>query len=229
MNNSVTAEPTPAQVYDKSTHRIGRAWMGFMLFVIIAVPFSICLIFHTMPNLSAAFWAAFIPMLLTYIPSSLVEVAVYSPMLGTGGTYLAFVTGNLSNLKIPCAMNSCEMAGAKIGTKESEIVSTISVATSAIVTTLVIAVGVLLIIPLTPLLKSPVLLPAFKCVIPAVFGALGFQYAKNYPKVAIVPMVLSITLFLIVPSMTRSVPMLVLVIALVSMAVALLLFKKGRV
>lgn len=225
----MTAENEAAQVYDRSTHRVGRAWTALMLLVMLSVPFVVCVIFGTVPNLSPEFWAAFIPILMVNIPSCLVEVAVYSPLLGTGGTYLAFITGNLSNLKIPCAMNACQMAKATVGTKESEIVSTISVATSAIVTTVTIAVGALLIIPLAPVLESPVLRPAFKCAIPAVFGALGFQYAKNYPLVAVVPMILSIGLFLIFPVLTKSVSLLVFAVAIVSMAVAFVMFKKGKV
>jgi len=197
-----------------------------MIFVMLSVPAFVCVILGTPLNLSAAFWAAFIPILLVNVPGGLAEVVVYAPLLGTGGTYLAFITGNLSNLKIPCAMNACALAKAEVGTKESEIVSTISVAVSAIVTILTIAIGVILIIPLTPVLASPVLLPAFKCVVPAVFGALGYKYARSYPKVAVVPMALAISLFLLVPSLTKSVSMLVFGIALVSVGVAFLMYKK---
>ena len=222
-------ESDSARIYERSTHRIGRTWMGIMLLVMLAVPFGICCIFGTAPNLSPAFWAAFIPILLVNIPSCLIEVAVYAPLLGTGGTYLAFITGNLSNLKIPCAMNACEMARAEVGTKESEIVSTISVAVSAIVTTLTIAIGAALIIPLTPVLESPVLLPAFKCVIPAVFGALGFRFAKGHPRIAILPLALSISLFLLAPSLTRSVSLMVFGMAVVSVVSAYIMFKKGAI
>ena len=62
---------------------------------------------------------------------------------GSGGGYLAFITGNLINMKIPCAVNARDMVGAKTGTPENEIISTISIATSSLVTILVLAVGVL--------------------------------------------------------------------------------------
>ena len=72
-------------------------------------------------------------------------------MLGTGATYLAFVTGNITNLKLPCALNAKENAHVKNGTEEDEVISTIAVASSAIVTTVILAVGV---VAMSPLLSS---------------------------------------------------------------------------
>ncbi|MEG1268163.1 MAG: hypothetical protein RSA97_05570 [Oscillospiraceae bacterium] len=218
-----------ARNYDNTMHRLGRISMIVIIIVMISIPFAISAIFHEKINLSVSFWAAFVPVILVNLPGCLVEVVTYTPLLGTGGTYIAFISGNLSNLKIPCAMNARQMTGVEIGTKESEIVSTLSVASSAIVTTVTIILGVVLIIPLTPILENPTLLPAFKTVVPAVFGALGFKYAKEYPKVAILPMALSISLFLLFPQLTSSVSMLVFAIAIVSVSFAFLLYKKGKI
>ena len=74
--------------------------------------------------------------------SSVAEFLIYTPMLGSGGGYLAFITGNLINMKIPCAVNARDMVSAKSGTRENEIISTLSIATSSLVTILVLAVGV---------------------------------------------------------------------------------------
>lgn len=211
--------------YDESMHRMGRFWTAFMLIVICSLPFGICIIFHTKPDLSPAFWAAFLPILAADVPSGLGELIAYAPILGTGGTYLGFITGNLSNLKIPCAMNARKMAGTEIGTEENEVVSTISVASSAITTTIVIAVGVLLITPLTPILENPTLRPAFKTVIPAMFGALGFRYASDNPKAAILPLALGIIIFLVRPQLTSSVSIMVFVIAAISIVATFFLYK----
>lgn len=213
--------------YDDFMHRSGRFWTAVMILVMLAFPVGICLILHTTPNLSNAFWMAFIPVLLMDVPSGIGELVAYAPLLGTGGTYLGFITGNLSNLKVPCAMNARKMMGTQVGTKENEIVSTISIATSAITTTVVIALGVLLMRYLTPVLEAPVMLPAFKTVIPAMFGALGIRYASDNPKVAILPIVMGITIFLLVPSLTSSVSIMVFVIAVVSIVASFFLYKKG--
>lgn len=213
--------------YEEKMHRTGRFWTAVMIVVMLFIPIGICLVFHTMPNLSKPFWLVFIPVLLQDIPSGLGELFAYAPLLGTGGTYLGFITGNLSNLKVPCAMNSRKMMGTEVGTKENEIVSTISIATSAITTTLVLAVGVMLIVPLTPVLENPVLLPAFKTVIPAMFGALGYKYSEGNARVAILPLVLGITFFLLVPTLTSYVAIMVFVIAAISIVASFFMYKKG--
>lgn len=212
--------------YDASTHRLGRFWIGFMLLVMMALPVGICFIFQTTPDFSKGFWAAFIPILLADIPSGIGELIAYAPLLGTGGTYLGFITGNLSNLKIPCAMNARKMAGTEIGTPENEVVSTISVAASAITTTVVIAAGVLLISFIRPILENPTFRPAFKTVIPAMFGALGFKYASDNPKAAILPLTLGVVIFLIAPQLTTSVSIMVFVIAAISIVATFILYRK---
>lgn len=217
-----------ARTYDDKMHASGRFWTAVMIIVMICIPSGICVIFKTLPAFeSAEFWKVFIPVLIMDVPSGLGELLAYAPILGTGGTYLGFITGNLSNLKVPCAMNSVKMMGTEVGTKENDIVATISVATSAITTTIVLAIGVMLITPLTPILENPVLLPAFKTVIPAMFGALGFKYASEAPKAAVFPMLLGIALFLAFPSLTSSVAIMVFVIAVVSIIFTFIMYKKG--
>ncbi len=213
--------------YEDSTHSLGRFWMAVMLLVMFFLPIGVCLIFKTTPDVSAPFWAAFIPILLADIPSGIGELIAYAPILGTGGTYLAFITGNLSNLKIPCAMTAQKMAKTEVGSPESEVVATLSVASSAITTTVVLAAGVLMITPLTPILENPTLLPAFKTVIPAMFGALGYQYSRDNPKAAILPLALGIAIFLIAPQLTSSVSIMVFVIAAISLVATFFLYKKG--
>lgn len=93
--------------------------------------------------------------------------------VGTASSYLAFVTGNLTSLKVPAALTAMENAGTKPGTDEGEVISTLAVATSSIVTTVIIALGVALLVPLTPLLENPAVKPAFDNILPALFGGLA--------------------------------------------------------
>ena len=116
--------------FNNELHKIGRVSMVLMIGALLAVP----VVFGAINGLSPD-WAGFLDGIIKvgiiYYPTSIVEFLIYTPMLGVGGSYLSFITGNLSNLKIPCAMNAREIAGAKTGTPENEIISTISVATSA--------------------------------------------------------------------------------------------------
>ena len=163
-----------------------------------------------------------------YWAVGIVEIFTYVPMLGAGGTYLSFVTGNISNLKLPCALDAMERAGVKANSEEGEIISTIAIAVSSIVTTLIILLGVVLIIPLTPLLSSPVLEPAFTQILPALFGGLAVVFVSKNFKLALAPMLLMLVLFIFVPALNAStVGVMVPVGVLFSLGVARVLYKKG--
>ncbi|MEG1447261.1 MAG: hypothetical protein RSC58_08355, partial [Ruthenibacterium sp.] len=89
----------------------------------------------------------FIQVAIIYWTSGVLEFLVYAPMLGSGASYLAFITGNLINLKIPCAVNARDICGTTVGTPENDIVSTLSVATSSLVNMLILAIGVMCLVP----------------------------------------------------------------------------------
>ena len=165
-----------------------------------------------------------------YWAVGIVEIFTYVPMLGAGGSYLSFVTGNISNLKLPCALDAMERAGVKSNSEEGEIISTIAIAVSSIVTTLIILVGVVLIVPLTPLLSSPVLAPAFSQLLPALFGGLAVVFISKNVRLSIAPVILMLVLFIFVPALNAStVGIMVPVGVVFSLAVARILYKKGLV
>ena len=189
--------------YMDSVHRDGRIWNLAIMVIIMSFPVLVGLIFNAMPNL-AAVGKGLIATAPMYWAVGIVETITYIPMLGAGGSYLSFVTGNISNLKLPCALNALDSAGVKAQSEEGEIISTIAIAVSSIVTTLVIIIGVILIVPLTPLLKNPVLKPAFDQLLPALFGALGVVFVSKNWKIAIAPVVLMLILFIFVPALNSS-------------------------
>lgn len=212
--------------YNRGVHRQGRLWLLGNLIVLLLVPFALGLILHTAPNMNG-FIRGFLNVAIIYFPSSLVEYLIYVPMLGSGASYLSFITGNLSNLKIPCAINAREMAGARTGTPENEIISTLSVAASSLVTVLVIAVGVLLLAPLQGVFSSPALQPAFENVVPALFGALGLKYFIKGKKFAAIPLVLSAAVCVLVPSLIAQTSVLLIAVGALTIGIAWLFYKKG--
>ena len=148
-------------------------------------------------------------------------------MLGAGGSYLGFVTGNLTNLKVPCALNAMQSAGVEPGTEEGEVLSTIAIAVSSIVTTVIIILGVFMLNTLRPILESPMLAPAFANILPALFGGLAVVYVSKDWKIALAPLLFMVVLFLCVPSLASSVGVLVPVGSLLAIGVARILYKKG--
>lgn len=213
--------------FNKGLHRIGKLTMLLGMLALIAVPFIIAGISGVSID-GKGFWAGFAKVAIVYIPVAIVEFLVYAPMLGAGGSYISFITGNVTNMKIPCAMNARDIAGTEVGTPENEIVSTISTATSAIVTTLVIVVGVVLLIPLQPVLQSETLAPAFDYVVPALFGALGLKYFAKSPQIAVIPVVLMSLLCILVPSMISQTSILMIPSGALALLIGFLLFKKGK-
>jgi len=214
--------------YQNKTHLYGKIWIWTAVFVILMVPVAICVHYNSWPQLSAVF-KGLLGVAPIFWTVGTIEVITYTPMLGTGGSYLAFVTGNLTNIKVPAALNAMENTGCKPQTEEGEVMSTIAVATSSIVTTLVIAVGVIFLAALSPILNSEVLKPAFDNILPSLFGGLAVVYISKNWKIAMTPLIFMVILFLLVPSLAGSVGILVPVGALISIGAARVLYKKKLV
>lgn len=212
--------------YIDSVHRYGRIWVVGALAMLIMVPVAISLYYGAWPD-GGAFLKGFMGVAPIYWTVGIIEVFTFSPMLGSAGTYLGFVTGNLTNLKVPCALNAMEGAKVKPGSEEGELISTIAIATSSITTTVIIAAGVFLLAQLQPILESPTLAPAFNNILPALFGALAVVFVSKDWKIAIAPLVFMLALFLLVPSLASSASVLVPVGALVAIGAARILYKKG--
>lgn len=213
--------------FNNGLHRLGRIMLIAAAILLIAVPFIVGMINGVSPD-GAGFLSGFAKVGIIYIPVAIVEFLVYAPMLGVGGSYLSFLTGNVTNMKIPCAMNARDIAQTEVGTPENEIISTISVATSAIVTILVIVIGVILLVPLQPVLQNEALLPAFNNVVPALFGALGLKYFAKSPKIACIPLLLMTLLCIVVPAAINQTSLLLLPSGGLALAIGYVLFTKDK-
>ena len=187
--------------YMDTVHRDGTIWNLSMMVLLLLFPILVWILFDgATPDWKgvALGLIATAPM---YWAVGVVEVITFIPMLGAGGSYLSFVTGNISNLKLPCAINALENAGTDPKSEEGEIISTIAIAVSSIVTTLIVALGVILIVPLSPILENPVLTPAFDQMLPALFGALGVALISKNWKISVAPILLMLILFIFVPAL----------------------------
>ena len=213
--------------YRKRTHLIGRIASIIVIVMLVAAPFLIGRYMGAFPDLKAVA-GGFASVGLVWMVSSIAEFLIYTPMLGSGGGYLAFITGNLINMKIPCAMNARDMVDAKSGTAENEIISTISIATSSLVTIVVLALGVLLMVPLQPVLQSPVLQPAFENVVPALFGAMAYKYYRGNMKIAVFPLVIMSLLFILIPSLIGSTSFMIIPSGAIAIGVAFVIHKKKQ-
>ena len=213
--------------YMDSVHRDGRIWNLSVMVLLLAFPVAVCVIFKVLPD-----WNSLLLGLIATAPMywavGAIETVTYVPMLGAGGSYLSFVTGNISNLKLPCALSALEQNEVSASSEEGEVISTIAIATSSIVTTIIILIGVILIVPLTPILSAPVLQPAFDQILPALFGGLGVAFVSKNWKIAVAPILLMLILFIFVPALNSgTVGIMVPVSALFTIGVARILYKRG--
>ena len=215
--------------YMDTVHRDGTIWNIGMMLLLLAFPFAVWIIFGEGPD-----WQGLgLGLLATgpmYWAVGVVEVITFIPMLGAGGSYLSFVTGNISNLKLPCAINALENAKVDAKSEEGEVISTIAIAVSSIVTTLIVALGVLLIAvtPISKILEEEALKPAFDQMLPALFGALGVALISKNWKIAIAPIALMLVLFVFVPALNSGmVGIMVPVGVIFTIAFSRLLYKKG--
>jgi len=189
-----------ANDFNRKYHLIGRLWTLGAILLFIAIPLAIGIHYGVTPD-----WRVFgtsaviIPFIINFL-SGIVEPVLYAPMLGTNSEYLAFVTGNLSNLKIPCVVKAHEIYPTENGTEEHEVISTIAVATSTLVTVVIIAILVLCLAfsNLQGVVERETwIMPAFSCVVYALFGSLGGKYITKNPKLSIIPAAVVIVLSIV--------------------------------
>lgn len=112
--------------YSDSVHFYGIIWDIAALLVFMMIPVSICLHLNVWPE-AKYILKGLLPVAMIFYPSAVIEVLTYTPLLGAGGTYLGFVTGNITNLKLPCGLNAMENAGVRANSEEGEVVSTIAI------------------------------------------------------------------------------------------------------
>ncbi len=211
--------------YNDSIHRAGRIGLSIGVLMLLSAPFLFAWFLDASIEWDG-FFSSIWSVLIVYVPSCVVEYLIYVPLLGPGASYLSFITGNITNLKLPCAANAREIAHAEVGSKENEIISTLSVATSSLVTMVVIFIGVLLLIPLTPILENPTLAPAFDNVLPALFGALGYQYFRKSLKITVLPLSFMVLICILIPSLMGQTSIMIIACGALSIGLSWILWKK---
>jgi len=125
-----------------------------------------------------------------------VEPISYYPILGLAGTYLSFLSGNIANLRLPCAAMAQEAVGVKEGTRQAEIIGTMGICGSVVVNLIGVTLAAFIGAWLIKLLP-PVVAGAFRMyTAPAIFGAVFGQFSLRQPKLA--PFALGIPLVLLI-------------------------------
>ncbi|MBQ6265211.1 MAG: hypothetical protein IJK60_07165 [Clostridia bacterium] len=200
--------------YFEKIHLWGTVWNYAALAMMYFVPLALSVFYGAWPSLGII-GKTLVTLIPLYWTTAIIEVVTYVPMLGAGGTYLSFVTGNISNLKLPCGLNAMENAKVRPNTEEGEVISTIAIAVSSLTTTAIIAAGVLLFAPILPKITADgsVFKAAFNNVLPALFGALGAGYFIKHWKLAFAPIIVGVLVLIFAPETGVGILMFITIVA----------------
>ena len=173
--NSNTQLIDPFQTW---SHKWGRIGTLIALIYMIALPFIVLGYYGCIPSIGEVFNLSTISILMIYIPVGISEALSYTPILGSS-SYLTFITGNIMNLKLPCAVNAMKIAKKEPNTPEGEAVASVAVAVSSIMTMVILALAALLSAWISPIFKLPAVKTASNYIIPALFGSLALGLFSN--------------------------------------------------
>lgn len=188
-----------SEAYLNTTHRLGKISTVIAILLILMVPTVITAVYgkdieFDIPKTVSAI----VTLTAIYGVVSIVEVVSFSPFLGSAGTYLSFITGNIMNMKLPAATNALRVNDMERGTDEGEVITTLAIGASSIVTTLILFLGMLFLGNLlVPIITGPALAPAFNNVTPALTGALAAPYFIKNKKLSIPTIIVAVLLYLI--------------------------------
>lgn len=217
-------------------HRFGRTTLLCFIVYMMIVPIVTCVVYNCFPSIQMLI-PGLVTILLIMVPTGIAEVGSYTPILGSS-SYLTFATGNLMNLKMPCVVNAQKLAKVEQSTPEGDAIALIATAVSSIVTIVILAVGLIFIVPLQPLLSNPYVATASNYIMPALFGCMalslfgnggGKTYVKNRLLCAVVPAVLVALLTIAGIASSGIASYLLIVMIPLTILCARILWKKGVV
>lgn len=192
-------------------HKWGRVGTLIALLYMIAIPFVVLTFYDSMPSIGEVFNISTMSILMIYIPVGFSEAISYIPIL-CASSYLTFITGNIMNLKLPCAVNAMKLAKKEPNTPEGEAISSVAVAVCSIMTIIILAIAALLSSWISPLFELPAVKTASNYLIPALFGSLtlGLFASTNSGKkvvkngvMGVVPVIIIITVIALVARITK--------------------------
>ncbi len=221
------------ETYTNNTHRIGKFSTLIAILLILMVPAVITMIYGKDVKIQISNTiSAIITLSAIYGVVSVVEVVSFSPFLGSAGTYLSFITGNIMNMKLPAATNALRVNNVERGTDEGEVITTLAIGASSVVTTVVLFLGMLFLGRLlVPVITGPALAPAFNNVTPALTGALAAPYFIKNKKLSIPTVIAGCLLYLILgyDFMSSGYSFFMLGFIMISFLCYLLVYKTGIV
>lgn len=177
--------------YDRKIHRMGRIGTAVSMFTWFLPAIGITILYGVKLD-PGQIAAATVAVISAFGIQGFFQPFTFFPMLGAGGTYLSFIFGNVPHQRLPCATNCQEIMGVEMGTKEGDIVATIAVGISSLVSVAVCTIGMIAVTLIYPVISNPILAPGFDNIIPALFGYMFITVFMGSPRIAAFPTVLTL-------------------------------------
>lgn len=190
MNNNYYDEK-----YIPSIVKIGRIAM-FTALVVFFVPFlATWMVLGIKPEWPYIIKAAGTWILMNIVPW-IVEPLTFFPILGIPGTFIGFLAGNSTNIRIPCATASQKVTGTTPGTNEGQVMATIGICVSVFVNLIILATGVILGQAILSALPESIT-SVLNYLLPALYGCVFAQFFTGNEKSGIVAIILAIGMLLL--------------------------------
>lgn len=225
MNENMTTQ----QIYDNEYIPYSIKWGRLTSLIGVAASFVpviiLSFVFKIVPPIDAIIAAATIRIsacLVYYF----IEPISFQPVLGIPGTYMAFLSGNLSNLRVPCSSVAQKAAGVEEGTPQGAVLSTIGVAVSIVVNLAVLTLGVFLGAQVIAMIPES-FVNALVYLVPALYGAMLMQMVLYAPKIAVISVPLSIVTLVISKTGLFDSSMAILISVFGSIIIGRMLMKTG--
>lgn len=180
-------------IYMPKVNKIGK-FTGYLGVTLSFVPAILLAVVYGIVPKADALLIAFISGASAFGVLWFVEPISYFPIVGTAGTYMAFLSGNISNMRIPCASMAQVAADVKPGTDKGSIIATLGMAVSIVINVSVLTIGAILGTSVLSMLPKPVV-AALGYMLPALFGALLMQFGMKMFKHSVIMLIIAIALY----------------------------------
>jgi hypothetical protein len=214
--------------FSNRVHLFGRISVLICLTSFIMIPILLSWIYRAPINYANTLQAA-IPILLMFTFAGICENLSYAPLVGPGALYASCVSGDLSSMKIPAAMNAMKVAKVEPGTEKGDVISILATSACTFVTASLALMGMLFLAPIIqPIFNHPAINPSFMNLVPAIIGTLLIPKLLKNPKVGLPILAVLVILIFAIGRGTYSGNQgyIMLATAIVSVAYAVLLNRK---
>lgn len=198
MQSSSAASPS---IYEKEYIPYIYKWgmitntLGIILAFLPVI--VLAFVFHVTPSVSMIVAGSTLQLMSGTLVSWIVDPIAMYPMLGMPGMFMSFLSGNISNLRLPALAAAQQGANVESGTEEGNVIATIGIAVSNIVSLILITAAVLGGSALLAKLP-PKVVTTLNYILPALFGGIFGQFFMKNKKLGVIAISLAVGLTILV-------------------------------